>query len=164
MEKAMFTYTFTQLHFHQRGKNHVFVLSLNNSDLIDSYMTFETRHVEVLCLLTGTSQWQQLNVTLRDFWMLAMPIVDLRNGATDCWYIRVYIRQQMTLQFCDWGCDSCFSMCCNSSLLCSWNVGESDESQAKKRIKKKNKKKKPYQINATFTRRLGRGKEQAANL
>lgn len=106
--------------------------------LIDSYMTFETRYVEVLCLLTGTSQWQQLNVTLRDFWTLTIPIVDLRTGATDCWDIHVYIRQQTTLQFCDWGCDSCFSMCCNSSLLCSWNVGESKVSQAKKKKEQKN--------------------------
>lgn len=118
------------------GKKHVFVLLLNNSDSINSYMTFETRYVEVLCLLTGTSQWQQLNVTLRDFWTLTIPIVDLRTGATDCWDIHVYIRQQTTLQFCDWGCDSCFSMCCNSSLLCSWNLGESKVSQAKKKEQK----------------------------
>lgn len=36
--------------------------------LIDSYMTFETRCVEAHCLLTGTSQRQLLNVTLRDVW------------------------------------------------------------------------------------------------
>lgn len=48
-----------------KGKNHVFVLLLNNSDS-NSYMTFETRCVEAHCLLTGTSQRQLLNVTLRD--------------------------------------------------------------------------------------------------
>lgn len=36
--------------------------------LIDTYMTFETRCVEAHCLLTGTSQRQLLNVTLRDVW------------------------------------------------------------------------------------------------
>lgn len=30
--RTMFTYTLTQFHFHQREKNHVFVLLLNNSD------------------------------------------------------------------------------------------------------------------------------------
>lgn len=51
------------------------------------------------------------------------------HWSDSCWYVSIY---QSTNNFLVLWLRVCFFlMCCNSSLLCSWNVGESEESQAK---------------------------------
>lgn len=52
-----------------------------------------------------------------------MPIVDLRTGATDCWYIHVYIGQQMDVIL--------VFQCAVIHLCCAHDMCESQKNREK---------------------------------